>query len=1209
MRIESLHIDGFGVWHGLQLDALADRMTIFYGPNEAGKTTLLQFIRTVLYGFSPMRRQRYLPPLHGGRPGGVLTVRGPLGLVTVSRHANAAAHESASGELRIATPGGMLEGDHALGSLLGGVDETTFNHVFAVGLREMQELGTLSDSAAAELLYQLSTGLNGVSLTEVLDELAASRERLLVAGRPAQIDALLERRDTLKSEIDALRELVHRQATLTHEHAELSRTIAEQELRRSELEQQARVIEAAVTVRTIWQQRAAVAGELAGLPELAPVPPDALERLELIDHRLAQGQRRLVKLVRARKAARRQIASLPFNHRLAQCAPRIEALAEQEGWLTTLESQVEELVTETAEAETELAEHKEALGLNSDAGDLPETAARLARLRPAARAVHEPRARMKAAQAELADAQKQVDKLASQIRAALSHTPDKELAPALERAGNLVARLRRRVQLDERLDELSRHENELAEQGRQLLDRQLLPGWVLIALGGVFALGTVLILAAFFSPAAIVGHAGWALATLGALGAAGAAGGKFLLERAAATQLDVCQKQAAMLTAQTKQLKQERDAADAELPRGGGPLVTRLQTAEKELATLEELLGVDSQRQAAAKTAAAAQSRIDQAQSDRRAARRRWRKALRSAGLPENLAPSKAGQFASRRRQLAPLEERLTRQRQELAERRREFDTLCGRIRQLLADVGLEAAEDRAAEKSAAGQLNQLRQALADHQTVAARRDELKQRADRLRRRHVKTARAVRGAEKHRRQFLASLGAESDVVLRGRVAEQDRRQALAESEQSFTHEIAAALGGRLDEAAVAVWLDGDQAAQLEARWDELAGRIQAIGHELQARFEHRGRLALELQLLADDRRPAERALALAEVEQQLREAVERWRVLAVTELTLDAVRRTYESQRQPEALADASNYLQRLTEGRYTRVWTPLGERSLRVDDAEGNSLPVEVLSRGTREQVFLGLRLALVAAYARRGIDLPLVLDDVLVNFDAKRAKAAAAALRDFAADGHQVLVFTCHEHLCKIFKNLKMVTHHLPANDDSEPVTVAYARPEAEPAEQAPPEEEHAPAAIGWRPESPAAPLLHIDDAGEAPEAERTAPRRRARRRRSSSEVNQELSAAADADRANLPHPVTIVRGDLPPELFADVLAHEQVEQDDQPEVRLHPRIDVADDDSDDEQAAPWEEAAIGAGELVDERMYFDSDDWRTVDLDEEPDDNQAA
>jgi hypothetical protein len=120
-------------------------------------------------------------------------------------------------------------------------------------------------------------------------------------------------------------------------------------------------------------------------------------------------------------------------------------------------------------------------------------------------------------------------------------------------------------------------------------------------------------------------------------------------------------------------------------------------------------------------------------------------------------------------------------------------------------------------------------------------------------------------------------------------------------------------------------------------------------------------------------------------------------------------------------------------------VWTPLGQHALRVDDAQGHSLPVELLSRGTREQLFLSLRLALASCYARRGAPLPLVLDDVLVNFDADRAKAAAAVLRDFAAAGHQLLIFTCHEHILKLFKSLKAPVSRLP--DNAEPGRVVIA------------------------------------------------------------------------------------------------------------------------------------------------------------------------
>jgi uncharacterized protein YhaN len=120
--------------------------------------------------------------------------------------------------------------------------------------------------------------------------------------------------------------------------------------------------------------------------------------------------------------------------------------------------------------------------------------------------------------------------------------------------------------------------------------------------------------------------------------------------------------------------------------------------------------------------------------------------------------------------------------------------------------------------------------------------------------------------------------------------------------------------------------------------------------------------------------------------------------------------------------------LSALTEKKYVRVWAPLGEESLRVDAAKGGTFDVPLLSRGTREQLFLALRLALVRSYARRGVELPLALDDVLVNFDARRTRAAAQLLRDYASEGQQLLIFTCHEHVAETFRALSVPVFSLP-------------------------------------------------------------------------------------------------------------------------------------------------------------------------------------
>jgi hypothetical protein len=114
----------------------------------------------------------------------------------------------------------------------------------------------------------------------------------------------------------------------------------------------------------------------------------------------------------------------------------------------------------------------------------------------------------------------------------------------------------------------------------------------------------------------------------------------------------------------------------------------------------------------------------------------------------------------------------------------------------------------------------------------------------------------------------------------------------------------------------------------------------------------------------------------------------------------------------------------------------PLDRRGLLVENNQGESLSLDVLSRGTREAVFIGLRLALAGSFARRGAMLPLVLDDVLVNFDSDRVRCAANVLCDFARQGHQVIMFTCHEHITDIFEDAQADIRVLPPRDGSEPI-----------------------------------------------------------------------------------------------------------------------------------------------------------------------------
>jgi uncharacterized protein YhaN len=414
-------------------------------------------------------------------------------------------------------------------------------------------------------------------------------------------------------------------------------------------------------------------------------------------------------------------------------------------------------------------------------------------------------------------------------------------------------------------------------------------------------------------------------------------------------------------------------------------------------------------------------------------------------------------EFVRRRHEIQGLTASIDEKREQLARRRGEYQTLTGRISQLLTEASLTPRSQRP--------LDQLRECLAE---LAGQQSRLKERDELLRqiadvRRRQRKIRARFRKLRHGREGLLRAAGTSDAAEFRRLAEAQAQAARLVAERTqLEQEIAAAIAGQSSEQRLAEWLAAPQ--NLEQMETHLAdARRIAAGHVNQA-IERRGEMNQQLKMLVEDRRLAYKRVELGTVEKRLQDALDRWRVLTVCGMMLEAVKQYYEREHQPPALKEASGYLERLTSGRYTRVWTRLGQQALVVDDNQARSLNVELLSRGTREQLFLALRLALVSSFARRGIRLPLVLDDVLVNFDAVRAKAAALVLRDFARAGNQLLIFTCHEHIARLFRHIKAEVRQLPENGPERSVpagepagrAVRRARPEvpAEPAHQPDPQ-----------------------------------------------------------------------------------------------------------------------------------------------------------
>jgi uncharacterized protein YhaN len=126
----------------------------------------------------------------------------------------------------------------------------------------------------------------------------------------------------------------------------------------------------------------------------------------------------------------------------------------------------------------------------------------------------------------------------------------------------------------------------------------------------------------------------------------------------------------------------------------------------------------------------------------------------------------------------------------------------------------------------------------------------------------------------------------------------------------------------------------------------------------------------------------------------------------------------YRQENQGPLLRRAGDLFPRLTLGQYSALRVELGakdEEELRCVRAEGSKVAIPALSDGTRDQLYLALRLASLERYAEVNEPLPLILDDVLIHFDDDRARAALEVLGEMS-NRLQILFFTHHARLAEL-------------------------------------------------------------------------------------------------------------------------------------------------------------------------------------------------
>ncbi|WP_448950242.1 AAA family ATPase [Labrys neptuniae] len=275
---------------------------------------------------------------------------------------------------------------------------------------------------------------------------------------------------------------------------------------------------------------------------------------------------------------------------------------------------------------------------------------------------------------------------------------------------------------------------------------------------------------------------------------------------------------------------------------------------------------------------------------------------------------------------------------------------------------------------------------------------------------------AQRGHEEALAALAASAGRDTS-ALAALAADLTRSAALTQELAAARAELAGQ-GDGLEEAAL-------RAEAAEIGVDEAAGESEAVQATLNALMEEDKQAALTLGELKRRREAIEREAGAAGAGQALEDArsdlarISRdYLVLKTASLLLEAgLDRQLRSEQGP-LIARAGGLFATITAGGFAGIATLYDEADrlrLAARRPDGGTTDIAGLSEGTRDQLYLSLRLAHLEAMAGRREVPPFIGDDLVMTFDEARV---AAALDVLAAKGSglQKVLFTHHRHVVEI-------------------------------------------------------------------------------------------------------------------------------------------------------------------------------------------------
>ncbi|UQZ36096.1 chromosome segregation protein SMC [Paenibacillus sp. PK3_47] len=1055
MIIQQLQIGGFGRLHNRELE-LKEGVTVLYGRNEAGKSTTMQFIRAMLYGI-PGRvhpAERY-EPVQGGIHGGMLTALDEEGASwRIRRYAAGTEAQGRSEKLNITVsyPGGTVE---ELGQadlerrLLGGISRSMFRQLFAVSLDELQELGALQSQEMSSYLFHAGMG-GGGEIMRAERKLIQETEKLYKPrGKVQEAARILQAIEKLEGQMAESRSYLPRYNENSAALESAEDNLAELEERRKSGGEMLAKLRKAQEIRELWLKRREAELELAGLPVIEAFPENGAERWQLLEGEIRVGEAGIFRLQRQEGEITAGLVESAPDGVLAAQGPLLERLDRRRSSYEDRRAERQRLVSELGALREHLDRILRGIGAGWSKAELAAfsgaAADREAARRYAAAFAGYDR-RMEAREAERQSLRSRTAAAAAALQAAERALAGEHASGAAGFAGLAPRRPREVLQLWDELQQAAERWREAqlggagphrsrrsggAGERRSARDRRLPLAGAALALAlpallwltgappvsawtalGLLAAADLALWAGLLaerrpgsSPPGHGGDAGAAAAEMLRLQGLLLSGAE--PERAFSRQAKM---DAGSLEAGMKELRRLMEAWTAWRQR-----VDKLEGEREACRTEAETLTGQEQALAA---------EMEQAEAEFMELDESYGTWLRERRLPEGISPEGLPDIFA----MAEQGNELLRQMNKLSSRLKDVEEECigyeNEVLELMKKAGHFAsgnpAEDAGYTANSGADpsvalLSWLEIRKRDWELLKGeqlRRENMAERLLGVQEELAEKRRELEELKQRREKLLQEGGAEDGEDFLRRASAVQLRTELARSVRQWE---LAMFGGWEGERAEGLQqlLEHHDAAALAEKRAAAEDAVLQIEEERNALLQHRGKLLQEREYLKERCQEDHALQQLEEQRSALRNLAGQYAVTAIAAELMGRTRRIYEQEKQPQVLQLASAYFAKLTEGEYRRIIMTMGHKELKAEHKDAGLLDSGLLSRGTAEQLYLAIRLALAGTMTRQA-RLPLLFDDLFVNFDERRLHAALSLIGELSA-ARQIVMMTCHRHIAE--------------------------------------------------------------------------------------------------------------------------------------------------------------------------------------------------